>query len=123
MLLGAIVFALAIAIYLLYTYAMDSAYRISSDEAKARIRQKQIDLILDVRTDIERSTIGYYPGSVHIQGSELEARMPEEFPDKNLRILVYCNTGQRARMATGKLHDLGYKNAVYIASTYDSLVP
>jgi len=100
---------------------MDSPYRISSDEAKARIRQKQIDLILDVRTDLERSTLGYYPGSVHIQSSELEARMPEEFPDKNLRILAYCNSGQRARMATEKLHRLGYKNSVYITSTYGSL--
>ena len=112
---------LTIAIYFLYTYAMDSPYRISSDEAKARIRQKQIDLILDVRTDLERSTLGYYPGSVHIQSSELEARMPEEFPDKNLRILAYCNSGQRARMATEKLHRLGYKNSVYITSTYGSL--
>ena len=121
MLLGAIVLGLTIAIYFLYTYAMDSPYRISSDEAKERIRQKQIDLILDVRTDLERSTLGHYPGSVHIQSSELESRMPKEFPIRTLRILAYCNSGQRARMATDKLHALGYKNAVYIASTHSSL--
>jgi rhodanese-related sulfurtransferase len=107
---------------MLYTYAMDSPYRISSEEARARIRRQQIDLILDVRTDLERNTLGYYPGSVHIQSSELAMRMPKEYPNKDLRILAYCNSGQRARMATEKLHDLGYRNAVYISSTYTSLL-
>jgi rhodanese-related sulfurtransferase len=79
---------------------------------------------LDVRTDLERSALGsngYYPGSVHIPSSDLEKRMPNEYPDKNIRILAYCNSGQRARMATEKLHKLGYKHAVYISNTYLSL--
>jgi rhodanese-related sulfurtransferase len=120
--IGALVFFLSAYIgYGLYTYAVNSPYRISSEDAKARLRNQQIDLILDVRTDLERSTLGYYPGSVHMQSSDLETRMPL-FPNKNLRILVYCNSGQRARMATDTLHSLGYKNAVYISSTYGSLL-
>jgi len=108
--------------YGLYTYAVDSPHRISSEDAKLRLRNHQIDLILDVRTDLERSTLGYYPGSVHMQSSDLKTRMPQEFPNKNLRILVYCNSGQRARMATDTLHSLGYTNSVYISSTYGSLL-
>jgi phage shock protein E len=107
--------------YGLYTYAVDSPHRISSEDAKARLQNQQIDLILDVRTDLERSTLGYYPGSVHMQSSDLETRMPL-YPNKNLRILVYCNSGQRARMATDTLHSLGYTNSVYISSTYGSLL-
>jgi len=107
--------------YGLYSYAVDSPHRISSEDAKARIQNHEIDLILDVRTDLERSTLGYYPGSVHIQSSDLNTRM-SSYPNKNLRILAYCNSGQRARMATDTLHSLGYKNAVYISSTYGSLM-
>jgi len=108
--------------YFMYRYAIDSPYRINSDYAKKLIRDKKIDLILDVRTNVERNTLGYYPGSVHIQSSELDELMPKKYPDRNIRILAYCNSGQRARKATEKLHTLGYVNAVYIATTYLSLL-
>jgi len=108
-------------VYYLYRYAMDSPYRISSEKAKMLLQEKKIDLILDVRTDAERSLLGYYPGSVHIQSADLDKRMKVEYPDKTIRILAYCNSGQRARAATDKLHALGYTNAVYIAGTYTTL--
>ena len=116
---GAIV---AWGLYSMYRYAMDSPYRISSEEAKHRIESNQIDVILDVRTDLERATLGSYPGSVHIQSADLATAMPHNYPDKNTRILAYCNSGQRSRAAIEKLHALGYKNAVYIVSTYGSLL-
>ena len=105
-----------------YLYATDSSYRISAPEAKKRIQKGEVDLILDVRTPLERSTLGVYPGSIPISASELEAKMPRLYPNQQLRILAYCNTGHRARMATDKLHALGYSNAVYISSTYQSLL-
>lgn len=105
----------------LYIYSMDSPYRITAEEAKRRIQDGEFDVILDVRTDIERATLGYYPNSVHIQSTDLESRMSRDFPRKNIRILAYCNSGQRARAATEKLHALGYTNSVYIATTYLSL--
>jgi len=105
-----------------YLYATDSPYRISVSEAKKRIQKGEIDVILDVRTPLERSTLGVYPGSIPISASELEAKMPQLYPNQQLRILAYCNTGHRARMATDKLHALGYSNTVYISSTYQSLL-
>lgn len=105
-----------------YYYAISSPYRISSQEAKQRIARGEFDVILDVRTDLERRTLGYYPNSVHIQSADLENKMAAQFPDKSTRILAYCNTGQRARMATEKLHKLGYHNAYYIASHYNTLL-
>lgn len=115
---------LALVIYLVrvaYLYATDSPYRISSQEAKQRIRTGNVDVILDVRTDLERATLGFYPGSVHIQSADLEHVMPTLYPNKQTRILAYCNTGHRARAATDKLHALGYNKAVFISSTYGSL--
>lgn len=106
----------------LYKYATDSLYRISSEDAKQRIASKKIDVVLDVRTDWERATLGAYPGSLHIQSADLEREVSKQLPDKKARILAYCNTGHRARMATDKLHALGYTNAVYISGQYTSLV-
>ena len=108
-------------LYFLYRYAMDSPYRISTEDAKNRIKNNKIDLILDVRTDAELSLLGFYPGSVHIQSADLDKKMGLDYPDKNIRILAYCNSGQRARAATEKLHKLGYVNALYIATPYQSL--
>jgi rhodanese-related sulfurtransferase len=113
---------LVVLVYFAYQYAVDSPHRIPAETGKALLKDKKIDLLLDVRTDLERSTLGFYPGSVHIQSADLDQRMPREYPDKSIRILAYCNTGHRARMATDKLHKLGYKNAVYISSSYKTLL-
>lgn len=112
---------LAILSVALYKYATDSPYLISAEEAKKRIGEKRIDVVLDVRTDWERANLGVYPGSLHIQSADLEREAPLQIPDKNARILAYCNTGHRARMATDKLHSLGYKNAVYISGRHTTI--
>lgn len=108
--------------YQLYTYVMGSEYRISAAEARKLLREKQFDIVLDVRTALERETVGYYPGSLHMPSADIPKKMPELFPNKSTRVLVYCNNGPRARAATDKLHELGYKNAVYIASGHGSLM-
>jgi len=122
LLLGISIILVGVFAYFAYQYAVDSPFRISSTEAKQLLQTKQIELVLDVRTDLERSTLGFYPNSVHIQSADLEKEMSKQYPDKNIRILAYCNTGHRARMATDKLHTLGYINAKYISSQYSSLL-
>jgi phage shock protein E len=107
---------------LVYFYTYYSPFRISAEEAKERIKNKEFDVILDVRTDFERNTVGYYPTSVHIEGSHLEDMMPKFYPDKSIRILIYCNTGQRARHAIDILQKMGYKNTLYITSGHNSLL-
>ena len=109
-------------VYLLYRYAQDSDYRISNQTAKQLLAAKAFDVVLDVRTDLERETLGSYPGSTHIQSADLEHLMPNLFPDQKIRILVYCNTGQRARKATEILHAMGYKNSVYISGSHKSIM-
>ena len=105
-----------------YNYATKSPFRISSKEAKRRIKANEVDAVLDVRTDLERETLGFYPGSVHIQSADLEHEMPIHYPNKDTRFVVQCNTGHRARMATEKLQRMGYKNAAYISGTHLSLM-
>lgn len=122
LIVSAIVAFLTIIGVALYKYATDSPHRISSSEAKKRISAKEIDVVLDVRTDTERKTLGVYPGSLHIQSADLPTEAPKQLPNKKARILAYCNTGHRARMATDKLHEMGYKNAVYISGQHTSLI-
>jgi rhodanese-related sulfurtransferase len=105
-----------------YLYATDSPHRISSQKAKQLIQSNKFDVILDVRTNLERSSLGFYPGSTHIPSADIERMMPNQYPNKQTRILIYCNTGHRARMATDTLHALGYKNTVYISSNHTSLM-
>ena len=112
---------LLIFIFVSYQYAVSSKYMVTSELAKQMLKDKKVDIVLDVRTNVERDTLGYYPGSVHIQSADLEKRMPIEYPNKDIHIIAYCNTGHRARMAAEKLQALGYKNAMYISSTYLSL--
>jgi rhodanese-related sulfurtransferase len=117
-----ILLGLLILIGLAYSYAVFSPYRISSEDAKEKIKKGEFDVILDVRTDYEVATLGKYPGSVHIQSADLDVEMPKRYPDRKTKILAYCNTGHRARLATDKLHGMGYKNSSYISSQYTTLL-
>jgi rhodanese-related sulfurtransferase len=78
----------AVGMYL-YRYAMDSPYRITAEEAKRRIGDGDFDVILDVRTDVERAALGYYPNSVHIQSADLEKQMPAKYPNKLIISIIF----------------------------------
>ena len=102
-------------------YTFQSPYLVSSAEAKRLISDKKIDVVLDVRTKIEYN-LGHYPEALHIPTANLQDQAETLIPDKSTRILVYCNTGQRARYATDLLRAKGYKDVKYIAGTYTTLL-
>lgn len=118
-----LVSVVAIGVYL-YNMSVNSPYRISSEEAKKRIRNHDIDLVLDVRTEKERETMGFFQHQkeIWVPAANLEKEIPPRFPDKHMRILIYCNTGHRARLATDKLRGMGYSQVFYISSGWKSLV-
>jgi rhodanese-related sulfurtransferase len=115
------VIVLIITLIGLHRYANESPFKISSTVAKQLLAANKFNGVLDVRTAAEREVLGYLPNSFHVPASDLDVIIPQLFPDKNSNLLVYCNTGQRARRATEKLHALGYKNTVYIAGSYKEL--
>ena len=102
-------------------YAYASPLKISSEEAKRRIFDGKIDVVLDVRTNLEYN-LGHYPEALHIPTANLDAEIGKKVPNKDARILVYCNTGQRSRAAAELLHAKGYKNTRYIIGPYWSLL-
>lgn len=121
--LGAFLFAvLAITVVVAYLYAISSPLKVSAEEARRRLKAGEVDLVIDVRTAFERATLGSYDGSVHIPAGSIEAVVPDRIPKKDTRILLYCNTGQRARAAAEKLEKMGYKHVSYIVGGPGSLV-
>jgi rhodanese-related sulfurtransferase len=116
------VIILIVVLIMLHRYANESPHKISSATAKQLLAANKFAGILDVRTAAEREVLGYFPGSLHVPASDLDVIVPQVFPDKNVSLLVYCNTGQRARRAIEKLQQLGYKNSVYIVGSYKELI-
>lgn len=108
-------------IYSLYYYAIMSPLLITADEARSRIANGQIDVVLDVRSNMEYN-LGHYAGAVHVPVGHIEARIREVLPNRAARILVYCNTGQRSRYAAELMKKLGYRDVSYIATPYWSLL-
>jgi rhodanese-related sulfurtransferase len=92
---------------------------ISSEEAKRLIKEGKIKEVIDVRTAVEYRS-GHYPRALHIPVDKINEKTTAELPKRGL--LVYCNTGQRARFAAEKLVELGFKQVYYIAGHYSSLL-
>ena len=102
-------------------YTFSSPYKVNSEEAKRLIRDRKVDVVLDVRTKLEYN-LGHYPEALHIPTATLHEQVETLIPDKSARILIYCNTGQRARYATDLLRAKGYKDVKYIAGSYTTLL-
>ena len=92
---------------------------VSSSEAKRLIKEGKIKKVIDVRT-ITEYRAGHYTKALHIPVNKMDEKTTTELPKKGL--LVYCNTGQRARFAAEKLEELGFEDVYYIAGHYSSLL-
>lgn len=110
-------------IYTIYAaakyYAVSGVNLITSNKAKKMIQNNSIKTIIDVRTKTEYE-LGHYPYSMHIPVTSFDKAKFKNM-NKNNGILVYCNTGQRARRAAELLTSYGFKKVFYIEGTYKSL--
>ena len=102
---------------LAYTFMRQNL--VSSSEAKRLSKEVKIKKVIDVRT-ITEYRAGHYPKALHIPVNKMDEKTTTELPKKGL--LVYCNTGQRARFAAEKLEELGFEDVYYIAGHYSSLL-
>ena len=83
--------------------------QITQDEAKALMAEAENYIILDVRTEAEFAE-GHIPGAICVPNETIGDQMPQELPDKEQLILVYCRSGNRSKQASEKLAKLGYTN-------------
>lgn len=91
---------------------------ISQDQAKEMMEKEDGHIIVDVRRVDEFET-GHIPGAVCIPNESIGTEQPEELPDLNQIILVYCRSGNRSKQAAQKLFDMGYTNVYEFGGIID----
>ena len=81
--------------------------QITQEEAKEMMKKDDGHIIVDVRREDEYAE-GHIPGAILIPNESIETEPPEELPDFDQIILVYCRSGRRSKEAAQKLADMGY---------------
>ncbi len=91
--------------------AITAQYRkISPELAKEMIDSEEPLIILDVRTEGEYNQ-GHIADALLLPNEKISKTVrPEELPDLEAVILVYCRSGNRSAQAARKLGALGYVN-------------
>ena len=102
-------------------YNLSSPLAMYPDDAKAALKNAKFDHVVDVRTDMEWSS-GHYPLAIHIPLKQVSQLLPQRIPDKKSRILFYCNTSTRARMAAETAEKLGYTNVRYLVGLHTNIL-
>ena len=104
----AILFLLLATLLLLPAAMAEPGYTQITQEEAARVMDEEEDyIILDVRT-AEEYDEGHIPGAINLPNEEIGQDAPEQLPDPDQLLLVYCRSGRRSKEAAGKLAALGY---------------
>lgn len=92
------------------TTTADGSYQqISQEEAKNRMDTEEV-LILDVREQNEYDS-GHIPGAVLLPVGTIDKDTAAQvIPEKETTVLVYCRSGNRSKIASSTLAELGYTN-------------
>lgn len=114
---GAIIAVIVIAVVLIVHYSknnildgpgmVNSYTQISQDEAKEMMKLDDGHIIVDVRRQDEYDS-GHIPGAILIPNENIGTEPPEELPELDQIILIYCRSGRRSKEAAQKLFDMGY---------------
>ena len=88
---------------------LNSYKQISQEQAKEMMEKDDGHVVVDVRRQDEYDA-GHIPGAILIPNESINKDQPEELPDLNQIILVYCRSGNRSKQAAQKLFDMGYRN-------------
>ena len=100
-------------------YSLSGTQLISAPRAKKMIKSGEIKHVVDVRSKFEWD-FGHYPGAVHMPVNVIsQDRLKGVKKDDG--IVVYCNTGQRARAGAEKIASFGFKKVYYIDGTYSTI--
>ncbi len=93
------------------------------NDAKKRIHEVNIEeylqmrksgdagQLVDVREDHEWEA-AHAAGAVHIGKGIIERDIEATFPDKNIKLVLYCGGGYRSALATDNLQKMGYTNVI-----------
>lgn len=106
-------------ILILLTACTSSSYqKISAKDAKELLVSDSSVILLDVRTIAENYELRI-PGSTLIPLDTLEEQVESLLTDKQVKIVVYCRSGNRSKEAADILIGLGYKNVFDLGGIID----
>lgn len=86
---------------------------ISQTNLLSRLETQQPFVLLDVRTPSEYAE-GHIPGAINIDFKQLKNRLSELKQFQNSTIIVYCETGIRARVAEVTLSQAGFTSILHL---------
>lgn len=92
-------------------------HKITAEEAKEMMDERGVT-VLDVRTSEEYKD-SHIPDAVNIPNEEIGTEKPDQLPDQDAVVIVYCRTGVRSKQASDKLVDMGYKNVYDMGGIVD----
>ena len=84
----------------------------------AQTMQQNGAVIIDVRSEEEYQQ-GHIPGSIHIDVSEIERKLPECYPQRDQELIFYCSAGKRSQTAVETAKTLGYQNVYNLGKLSD----
>ena len=93
-------------------------HRISQEEARNMMDRDDGHIIVDVRRRDEYDA-GHIPGAILVPNESIGTLQPEQLPDKDQVLLIYCRSGRRSREAAQKLADMGYTNVYEFGGIID----
>lgn len=95
-------------------YALSGVGALDADEAAKYLKDDRVKYVIDVRTLMEWN-MGHNKDALHIPVTEFRADHPKfRNISRSAGILLYCNTGQRARYAAELMRGYGFKNVYYL---------
>lgn len=105
---------------LIFYYTFFSKLRVNFNDAKHYINYHNAKII-DVRTSYEWN-YGHFKNAINLEAKDINLQnLTKHNIKKTDFIIVYCNTGQRARRAAEKIYELGFNNVKYIVEPYSFL--
>ena len=84
--------------------------KISAEDAYEMMVSQEV-VVVDVRTREENAVL--------VPNESIGSEMPEELPDKEATLLVYCRSGRRSKDAAQKLLALGYQSVYDFGGVID----
>lgn len=87
--------------------AREGAPALSLEALKATVEADPALVLLDVR-EAEEFRAGHIPGARSVPRGFLESRVEQAAPDRDARVVVYCEVGARAALAARTLAEMGY---------------
>ena len=89
----------------------DATPSVTQQQLLEKLKQQDRPLLLDVRTAGEFRH-GHIPGAVNIDIRQLERALPRLGNYRHNEVVIYCETGARARSAIPMLKDAGFTRLV-----------